>query len=125
MDFKQLVEDYSAIAAHVADLEANLAAVKEVRDTVKAALLAQMNTIGIDSAKSVQGHGVCKVTNMTAKINDPAAFKAFLIESGETDLIQNRASADACLKYQEEHGVPPPGVELGSMITLRFNRSKA
>lgn len=124
MDFNGLVEEYAALAAYVDDLEKQINKVKEARDNLKAALQAAMVTIGIDSAKSAAGHTITRVTNKFAKIVDANAFKDFLADTGELDLIQNRASVDACVSYAEENGVPPPGVELGSQTTLRFTRSK-
>lgn len=124
--FSQMVEDYAGIAVYVDDLEKQLSSVKEARDNLKAALLAKMNdpALNLDSAKSAAGHRIAKVTNSIAKVVDADAFKDFLAKSGEMDLVQNRASAEACKEYAERTGVAPPGVELGSILTLRFTRAK-
>lgn len=124
MDFNAMVEEYATIAVYVDDLEAKLKDVKEARDNLKAAIQAQMITLNLSSCGTAAGHKIAKVTNNIAKVVDADAFKHFIAETGETDLIQNRASADACVQYAERHGVPPPGIELGSMVTLRFTRSK-
>lgn len=124
-DFAATVEEFALIAEHVDNLEQQLKAVKEVHERIRQALLAQMNEIGLDSCKSRAGHTVTRVTNVTARVTDAGMFKQYIAESGETDLIQNRASSDACRQYLESHGVPPPGVEIGSVTTIRFTRSKA
>lgn len=123
-NFGTLVEEYATIACYIDDLEKQLNSVKEVRDAIKAALQARMNELGVDSAKSSAGHTVTKVTNKTAKIIDAEAFKDFILKTGDIDMLQNRASSEACFDYADANGVAPPGVELGSAITIRFNRSK-
>ena len=122
-DFNQLLEEYASVAAFIDEKEAELSGIKKVRDKIKVALMATMNTLGLKNAKSSAGHGVTLVTNNSAKVVDAEAFYSFVFESGDTSFLTKHVAADAVKSYLDEEDKLPPGVEMTSSMTLRFNRA--
>ena len=122
-EFKEIMEDYAAICAFIDGEEAKIKVFKKTRDKIKVALMASMNTIGIDNAKTAAGHSVCRVLNNSAKVKDAEAFYDFIFESGDTSFLTKHCAADAVKAYLDEHKKLPPGIELVSAYTLRFTKA--
>lgn len=123
-EFAQLLEDYAAIRTFIEDEEAKIKPLKDVRDKIQAALQAQMNTMGVTNAKSVDGHAVVLATTNSAKVADADAFFNWVFEQGDDSFLQKRVAADRVKQYVDETNELPPGVTMDSVITLRFTRSK-
>lgn len=123
--FEELLEEYSTVAAFIDDKESELSDIKKARDKIKAALMAEMNAIGIANARSTAGHAVCIVTNNSAKVVDGEAWYEFVFESGDSAYLTKHCSADAVAEYVKQHNQLPPGVEMVQAQTLRFTKSKA
>lgn len=125
-EFSDLLEEYSAIAMYIDGKEAEISEIKKVRDNIKAAVQAQMSAIGITNAKSVDGHAVTLVTNVSAKVNDAESFFDWVFEQGDDSFLQKRVNNDAVKTYVDEHnGECPPGVTMETVNSLRFTKSKA
>lgn len=124
-DFQELLNEYAALAAYIDDKEDELAAIKKARDNAKAAVMAQMATIGISSGRSSDGHAVALVTKNSAKVEDSEAFFDFVFECGDETFLHKAASADRIKQYADEHnGELPPGITMATANTLRFTRAK-
>lgn len=126
-DFSDLMEEYAAVAVFIDNKEGELVEIKKVRDKMKAAVLAQMATIGITNAKSTEGHAVTLVTNVSAKVADADKFWDFVFESpdGGDTFLQKRVNNDAVKDYVDAHdGECPPGVTMETVNSLRFTRAK-
>lgn len=122
-EFNELLEEYATLAAFIDEKENEIAKIKKVRDKIKAALMASMNTIGITNAKSLAGHSVCKVESNSAKVTDAEAFYNFIFETGDTSFLTKHCASDAVKAYLDEHKKLPPGVELVSALSLRFTKA--
>lgn len=126
-DFSQLLEEYAAVAMYIDAKEAEIAEIKKVRDNIKAAVQASMCAIGITNAKSLDGHAVCLVTNLSTKVEDAEAFYSFVFsdEGGETYLTKH-VSKEAVDAYMDDHeGEPPPGIKVETVNSIRFTKAKA
>lgn len=123
-DFNQLLEEYAAINEYIDNEEEKLKGPKTVRDKIKAALMACMNTLKIDNAKTHAGHAVCIVSGSSAKVVDGEAFFEFVIENGRTDMLTRRCSVEAIQEYLDVNNQLPPGIEFVKANTLRFTRAK-
>ena len=124
-EFAAMLEEYATIRVFIEDEEAKLKPYKEVRDSIQAAIQAHMNTIGITSAKSQEGHAVGLATTNSAKVVDAEAFFNFVFEQGDESYLQKRVSPDAVKAYLDKNNELPPGVTMESTTTLRFTRNKA
>ena len=122
-DFKSLLEEYATVAAFIDDKEAEIAQIKKVRDKIKVALMAKMNELGIDNAKSTAGHSVCVVTNAGVRVVDAEAFFDFVFESGDESFLTKRANTEAVEEYLKVNNQLPPGIEMTQAQTLRFTRN--
>lgn len=124
-EFKELLEEYAAVATYIDSKEKEIADTKKLRDKIKAALMAVMNDLDISNAKSIAGHAVTLVKNNSAKVVDAEAFYDFVFESGDTSFLTKHVASDAVGAYLDKHNVLPPGVEMASAITLRFTCAKS
>lgn len=80
-----------------------------------------------EKLKSFQaaGSSVYQYTLHTASAHDPEAFIEYVKESGEFDLLERRASLDACMQYASTHeGNPPPGVTLNAIEKLGVRKGR-
>lgn len=123
-NFTELLEEYATLAAHIAGKEEEIAGIKKIRDKIKDALMAEMNTIGLSNAKSQAGHRVELVLNPGVRIVDAEAFFDFVFRRGDTDYLTKRANADAVKAYLEVNNELPPGIEMTQAQTMRFTKAK-
>lgn len=124
-EFSDLLEDYATLAVYIDEKEAEIKGYKEARDNLKAAVLAQMSDIGIKNAKSLAGHAVCLVTNLSTKVEDREAWMNFVFEQADDTFITNHVAKDAVDKYMDEHeGEAPPGIKVETINSLRFTKAK-
>lgn len=62
-------------------------------------------------------------TKYTASLADPKAFMDYVVNSGEFDLLERRASVTAVKQFVEDHnGQLPAGCNLSSHKSLRVRR---
>ena len=62
-------------------------------------------------------------TKYTASLADPKAFMDYVVNSGEFDLLERRASVTAVKQFIEDHnGQQPAGCNLSSHKSLRVRR---
>jgi len=71
------------------------------------------------------GHVFYPYDFVSATVNDPEAFINNIIETEDYDLIERRASKDACEAYaaanateENPKGTPPPGVTIVTIVKL-------
>lgn len=123
-NLQELVEQLAAVETFIAEEELKLKPAKEAAKNLREVVLAKMAEVGTDSAKTPDGHRVVIVTNTSARVVDGDAFFDFVADTGDFAFIQKRANLEAVMQYVMEHNEPPPGLELNTVNTLRFNRSK-
>jgi hypothetical protein len=125
-DFSQLLEEYAAVAVYIDAKEAEIADIKKVRDNIKAAVQAAMCEMGITNGKTIDGHAVTLVKNLSTKVEDADAFYGFVFsdQGGETFLTKH-VSKEAVDAYMDEHeGTPPPGIKVETVNSIRFTKAK-
>lgn len=119
-----LVEQYALMREHIENEELKLKPYKDALDNLKAAVLAKMSVEGAESGKTAFGT-VSKVTRSAARIVDGDAFKRFVLENEALEFLTKSIVVEPVLQYIDANGGElPPGIELNSVATLRFTKSK-
>lgn len=72
-------------------------------------LLARLNTLGVDNAKTPSGT-VYRKTSKSATIADADSFRRFIIGGEAWDLVDWRANGPAIAAFLDENKEPPPGI---------------
>lgn len=97
----------------ISQLEANILATMRKNKTGNVKLTAEFGAEHPGTAYVIRKHQV--------KVADAEEFFAHILETGNTDLLHKRASAEAVAIYAEEHeGKLPPGVLASVRLTLGF-----
>lgn len=122
--FAGLVEDYAAIRELIDAEEAKIKPLKEIRDKIGQALLAELNKLEMSSAKAKNGARVDTVKALSVKVEDREAWLSFVFENGDDSFLTNHVSKEAVDAYISEHNEPPPGVRTEQTVTLRFTKAK-
>lgn len=96
---------------------------KDYLQSLNGALMAQLQQMGMDSAKTI--HGTAYMSERkSATVGDADAFRNYVIEHGEFDLADWRANATAVADYAGEHqGQLPPGVNYSTVLTVGVRRA--
>lgn len=85
-------------------------------------LLERLNDVGGESVKTAAGT-VYRTTRKSATIADGGAFRSYVIENEQYDLVDWRANAVAVGEYISEYAAPPPGVNFSTAFTVGVRRS--
>ena len=114
-----LVARYVRIRDHIDQTEEvikkHLAPFKAAKDEVTAALLKLLDAQGTEMARTKHGTVTARVRR-TSPLTDAEAFMEFVRDNDAWELMERRASADACIDYAKEHdGTLPPGVKINSI----------
>ena len=123
-EISQMLEEYVAIAEWLDSEEAKLKPAKEALGNIKEALLAQMNTLDLNSLKSQAGHAVARVKSSSAKVVDAEAFFDFVFDTGDTSFLTKHVSKDAVEAYLTAENKLPPGIASESVTSIRFTKAK-
>jgi|SanBayMetagenome_1026888.scaffolds.fasta_scaffold103515_2 hypothetical protein len=84
-------------------------------------LLERLSEVGGESVKTPHGT-VYQTTKRSASIADGDAFREYVINNGEFDLVDWRANANAVDDFIKEHAAVPPGVNFSTTITVGVRR---
>lgn len=84
-------------------------------------LLERLNDLGGESVKTESGT-VYRTSKRSATIADGGAFREYVIEAGQFDLVDWKANANAVDDYIKQHEVPPPGVNFTVHYTVGVRR---
>lgn len=95
---------------------------RDHKDLLEAKLLEKLNEIGGESVKTKNGT-VYRTTRRSASIADGDAFRQYVINNGEFDLVDWRANANAVDDYIRSNTVPPPGVNFSTAFTVGVRRA--
>lgn len=124
-NLNELLEELATLRNYLDDEEAKLKPLKDAIDKVGAAVLAAMNEAGVKSARTAAGHGIAMVQKFSPRVTDREAFFRFVFDNRDASFLQSRVNLDPIMQYHDEHeGDLPPGVEVQSILSLRFNRAK-
>lgn len=125
-DINKLIDQYVAVRDRRRVLEARhkqeLEPYKKIMDEIGEKLLAVMQAAGVDNVAG-SGGTAYQTTKLSATIRDGSAFRAFVVDKGLFELVDWRANANAVFEYiNENNGVPPPGVNPSSYVTVGVRR---
>lgn len=123
-DISQMLEEYVTIAEWLDEKQAELKPASEALGNIKAALLAKMNELELNSLKSNAGHAIVRVKSLSAKVVDAEAFFDFVFDTGDTSFLTKHVSKEAVDDYLTRENTLPPGIASESVITLRFTKAK-
>lgn len=98
-----------------------LAGAKAYLAALDGALLSKLNEIGGENVKTGFGT-VYRTTRRSAVIRDGAAFRSYVINHDEYDLVDWRANAGAVDDFIKSNNVPPPGVDFSTAFTVGVRR---
>jgi hypothetical protein len=103
--------------------EEKIAPAKEYKEQLEAAILEKLNETGLESAKTKFGTAY-KTIKKSATVADGAAFRAWVVDEGQYDVVDWRANAVAVSKYLDEHeGALPPGINYGTFVAVGVRRA--
>jgi hypothetical protein len=122
----QLVDQYVRLRDKLKEADdahkKKTAAAREYLLMLNGKLLEQLAAVGGESVKTPHGTAY-QSTKRSASIADGDAFREYVINNGEFDLVDWRANANAVDDYIKEHGAVPPGVNFSTMITVGVRRA--
>ena len=122
----QLVDQYVRLRDRLKEAEdahkKKTAAAREYLLMLNGKLLERLAEVGGESVKTPHGTAY-QSTKRSASIADGDAFRQYVINNGEFDLVDWRANANAVDDYIKEHGAVPPGVNFSTMITVGVSRA--
>jgi hypothetical protein len=109
------------IAEIEAQFELKIKPFKDAQNRVHGTLQQFLDATGQTSAKTEKGTVSIKVT-YSAPLGDADIFMNYVMKNGAFELLERRASSTACRDFAEEHGTPPPGVNLNSRRSVTVRR---
>jgi hypothetical protein len=122
----QLVDQYVRLRDKLKEADdahkKKTAAAREYLVMLNGKLLEQLAAVGGESVKTPHGTAY-QSTKRSASIADGDAFREYVINNGEFDLVDWRANANAVDDFIKEHGAVPPGVNFSTMITVGVRRA--
>jgi hypothetical protein len=97
------------------------ATARAYKEKLEGGLLAKLNEIGGENVKTGMGT-VYRTTRRSAVIRDGDAFRSYVINNDEFDLIDWKANAGAVDDFIKSNSVPPPGVDFSTTFTVGVRR---
>ena len=101
-----------------------LAPYLETLAQLNAAILQHLNEIGAESVKTKSGT-VHKTAKKSATIADMSAFWAYVVATGDWDLLDKKANVTAVDTFIKEKGIPVPGVNFSSHFEVGVRRPRS
>lgn len=87
-----------------------LAPIKEMMEALKAVLSQGMDALNVESVKTACGT-VSFTSKASASVSDMDAFWAYIVTTGQFELLDKKANVTAVKEHIENNqGNPPPGV---------------
>lgn len=111
------------IAAKKKEHAKELAPLSELKDRIDGLLLAQCQKIGVDALKAAGIGSATMAVKTTASLEDPDAFRNFVITNQQWDMVTWAAKVEPCEQHATEHGALPPGVKLSSFQHMNVRRA--
>jgi hypothetical protein len=112
--FDLLVREFVKVHHEVQKQEQKLKELKELKGEWSGLIMTMLMKAGAEGVKTKHGT-IATHRRDTASLSDQEAFLDFVIKNSLFELMERRASADACREYANEHdGVYPPGVKINT-----------
>lgn len=121
---QQLTRVYLRYYDQRAEVKKQDAVLKTKLELIKGFLLNHMDTLGIDNFNTSDTNRVVfKEARTVYKAADIEMFTAYIIESGNLDLLQMRPSKEAVDAYKTETGALPPGIASDQIVSVGVRKS--
>lgn len=91
--------------------------ITDVMEMLEGVLQKHLSDTGVTSAKTPAGT-FFRATRYTATVADGQAFLDHIRTEGLWELLERRCNPTAARDYTEEHGAPPPGVNLNTIVRV-------
>lgn len=98
-----------------------VAKVDDIMDKIEAAILAQFNELGVESARTTAGTAY-KQTRTSATVADWDAVLHFIQENDLYNMLEHRVSKNAVEEYVNENGALPPGVNWRQEVVINVRQ---
>ena len=125
IDFNHRIEQYVLLRDKIKEMnDAHKEVMKpynEALEGLNAVILMHLNQVQSDSVKTQAGTAY-RTLKTSASIADGDAFWNHIMKTQDFDLLDRRASKTAVVKYIEDHGQPPPGINYSSMYEVGVRR---
>lgn len=126
MKFESIVESYIALRDQKQEMEREharaLVPINEAMVQAEQAMLAKLNEMGIQSLRTQYGN-IIKAKKTTVSVADWEVTLGFIQDHELWHMLERRIGKAAVEQYIDEHGEPPPGVNVSSIFTVQFRRS--
>ena len=108
----------SAISEETKTYEATVQKLKEQQKLIEVELLRRLQERGATQTKTEEGTAFISEV-MTANIAEDAAFRKFVLDTGDIDFFQRRISITHLKEYMKEHEEQiPPGLNIFKELNI-------
>lgn len=122
----ELIKKYIQVRSKKSQLkaayESEVAKYVELQDKIEALLLQKFGEMGMESVRTDEGTAYVSVRS-SASVADADAYRTFIRETGNIDMLEMRPSKPAVEQYREATGVLPPGLNWSETRVVNFRKS--
>ena len=126
MKFEEVVATYIALRDQKQEMErehsAALAPINEAMEAAEQSMLSKLNEMGVNSLRTQFGN-IIKAKKTSVTVADWESALGFIRAHDLWHMLERRIGKAATEQYIDEHGEPPPGVNVTTMLTVQFRRS--
>lgn len=126
MKFEEVVSTYIALRDQKQEMEREcaraIAPINEAMEAAEQAMLGKLNEMGVSSLRTQYGN-IIKAKKTSVSVADWETALGFIQAHDLWHMLERRIGKAATEQYIEEHGEPPPGVNVTTMFTVQFRRS--
>jgi phage-related tail protein len=97
----------------------------ETLEQLNADILAHLQNQGAQNMKTSGGHSIYVTEKKSASIEDMSAFWAWVVTSGNFDMVDKKANVTAVFDHIQEHKCPPPGVNVSTSHVAGVRRGSS
>lgn len=125
-DVQTLVDKYVQLRDKKSELDKQhkdkMAKYNEALKELESRLLDQLNTLGVESARTPSGTAYRSIRS-SVRVDDRDAFISFVRDNDGWDFVESRPNKSAVESYLEEQQELPPGVSINRQAVVNIRRS--
>ena len=126
VDIQTLVDKYVQLRDKKSELDTahkeRMAKYNHAMKELESRLLDQLNTLGVESARTPSGTAYRSIRS-SVKVDDRDAFISFVRDNDGWDFVESRPNKSAVESYLEEQQELPPGVSMIGKFVVKIRRS--
>ena len=126
VDIQTLVDKYVQLRDKKSELDTahkeRMAKYNHAMKELESRLLDQLNTLGVESARTPSGTAYRSIRS-SVKVDDRDAFISFVRDNDGWDFVESRPNKSAVESYLEEQQELPPGVSMSRQAVVNIRRS--